>query len=43
MRIGFKSLTSDLCLYIYQTSGDVFTLTMYVDDVIFLREDVTML
>ena len=43
MKIGFKSLTSDLCLYIYQVRGDVYTLTMYVDDDIRLGEDVTVL
>ena len=30
-------------MYIHQASGDVYTLTMYVDDVIFLGEDVTVL
>ena len=43
VKIGPKSPKSDLCVYIYQAGGDIYTLTKYVDDVILLGKDVTVL
>ena len=34
--IGFKSLKSDPCVYIYSEGGAIYVLTLYVDDVLLL-------
>ena len=34
--IGFKSLNSDPCVYIYSEDGAIYVLTLYVDDVLLL-------
>ena len=43
MVIGFKSLKSDPCLYIYFEGGDIYVLTLYVDDVLLLGKDCKVL
>ena len=37
--IGFKSLKSDLCVYIYTEGGAIYVLTLYVDEVLLLGKD----
>ena len=37
--IGFKSLMSDPCVYIYSEGGAIYVLTIYVDDVLLLGKD----
>ena len=39
VEIGFKSLKSDPCVYIYSEGGAMYVLTLYVDDVILLGKD----
>ena len=39
VEIGFKSLKSDLCVYIYSEGGAIYLLTLYVDDVLLLGKD----
>ena len=39
MELGFKSLKSDLCVYIYSEGGAIYVLTVYVDDVLVLGKD----
>ena len=41
--IGFKSLKSDPCVYIYLGDGVIIILIMYVDDILLLGKDVAML
>ena len=36
VEIGFKSLKSDPCVYIYSEGGAIYILTLYVDDVLLL-------
>ena len=36
VEIGFKSLKSDLCVYIYSEGGAIYVLTLYVDDLLLL-------
>ena len=36
VEIGFKSLKSDPCVYIYSEGGAIYVLTLYVDDVLLL-------
>ena len=37
--IGFKSLKSDACVYIYSEGGSIYVLTLYVNDVLLLGKD----
>ena len=39
VEIGFKSLKSDPCVYIYSEGGAIYVLTLYVDDVLLLGKD----
>ena len=39
VEIGFKSLKSDSCVYIYSEGGAIYVLTLYVDDVLLLGKD----
>ena len=39
MEIGFKSLKSDPCVYIYSVGGVIYVLALYVDDVLLLVKD----
>ena len=39
VEIGFKSLKSDPCVYIYSEDGAIYVLTLYVDDILLLRKD----
>ena len=39
VEIGFKSLESDPCVYIYSEGGAIYVLTLYVDDVLLLGKD----
>ena len=39
VEIGFKSLKSDLCVYIYSEGCAIYVLTLYVDDVLLLGKD----
>ena len=39
VEIGFKSLKSDPCVYIYSEGGAIYVLTIYVDDVLLLGKD----
>ena len=39
---GFKSLTSDSCVYIYSEDGVIIILTLYIDDTLLLGKDVAM-
>ena len=39
MEIGFKSLKSDACVHIYSEGGAIYVLSLYVDDVLQLRND----
>ena len=39
VEIGFKSLKSDPCVYIYSDGGAIYVLTLYVDDVLLLGKD----
>ena len=39
VEIGFKSLKSDPCIYIYSEGGAIYVLTLYVDDVLLLGKD----
>ena len=39
VEIGFKSLKSDPCVYIYSEGGAIYVLTVYVDDVLLLGKD----
>ena len=41
--IGFKSLTSDPCVYTYSERGAIFILTLYVDDVLLLGKGILVL
>ena len=43
VEIGFKSLNSDPCFYIYSESGAITVLILYVDDVLLLGKDRKML
>ena len=43
VEIGFKSLKSDPCVYIYSKGGAIYVLTLYVDDVLLLGKDRKML
>ena len=43
VEIGFKSLKSDPCVYTYSEGGDIIILTLYVDDVLLLGKDLTVL
>ena len=43
VEIGFKSLKSDPCVYTYSECGAIYILTLYVDDVLLLGEDVLVL
>ena len=43
VEIGFKSLKSDPCVYTYSECGAIYILTLYVDDVPFLRKNVLVL
>ena len=39
VEIGFKSLKSDPCVYIYSEGGAIYVLTLHVDDVLLLSKD----
>ena len=39
VEIGFKSLKSDPCVYIYSEGGAIYVLTLYVDGVLLLGKD----
>ena len=39
VEIGFKSLKSDPCVYIYSEVGTIYVLTLYVDDVLLHGKD----
>ena len=39
VEIGFKSLESDPCVYIYSEGGAIYVLTLYVGDVLLLGKD----
>ena len=39
VEIGFKSLNSDPCVYIYSEGGAIYVLTLYVDDVLLFGKD----
>ena len=39
VEIGFKSLKSDPCVYIYSEGGAIYVLTIYVDDILLLGID----
>ena len=39
VKIGFKSLKSDPCVYIYSEGGVIYVSTLYVDDVLLLGKD----
>ena len=39
VEIGFKSLKSDPCVYIYSEGGAIYVLTLSVDDVLLLGKD----
>ena len=39
VEIGFKSLSSDPCVYIYSEGGAIYVLALYVDDVLLLGKD----
>ena len=43
VKIGFKSLKSDPCVYTYSEGSDNIILTLYVDDVLQLGKDLTVL
>ena len=43
MEIGFKSLKPDPCVYAYSECGAIYTLTLYVDDVLLLGKRVLVL
>ena len=43
VEIGFKSLKSDPCVYIYSEGGTIVILTLYVDDVLLLGKDIKVL
>ena len=43
VEIGFKSLKSDPCIYIYSEGGAIYVLTLYVDDVLLLGKDYKVL
>ena len=43
VEIGFKSLKSDPCVYIYSEGGAIYVLTLYVDDVLLLGKDCKVL
>ena len=43
VEIGFKSLKSDPCIYIYSEEGVIVILTLDVDDVLLLGKDVAIL
>ena len=39
VEVGFKSLKSDPCVYIYSEGGAIYVLALYVDDVLLLSKD----
>ena len=43
MEIGFQRLKSDPCVYVYSKDGVIVILTLYVDDVLLLGNDVVLL
>ena len=43
VKIGFKSLKSDSCVYIHSEDGLIVISTLYVDDALLLKKDIVML
>ena len=43
MKIGFKSLKSDPCVYIYSKGGAIYILILYVNDILLLGKDLKVL